>query len=1121
VLDSNTPDLASLEIELAVRARQQAMVAHLGQRALTGISLQALMDEAVEILARTLGVEYSNILQLLPEGDQLLLVAGVGWKEGTVGQVTVGGGLDSQAGYTLASNETVLVEDLSLEMRFSGPPLLIEHGVISGMSAPIQGRASPIGVLGAYTSRRRIFTQDDVIFLHNVADTLAAAVDRKQVEDRLMAINATLEKQVEQGVGYVRLLKEVAVFANKASNVEEAFQFVIQRVCAYTRWPVGHVYWASPHLSTALFNPDDPEQVGALYPSGLWYLEDPEKFTTFRNVTEQTSLAPGKGLVGMVYQTARPSWIINVLDSPDFIRARLASDLGVKSGFAFPVLVGKEVSAVLEFFSDQEYEPDQELLDVMAQIGTQIGRVVERYRAESELNHRQMQLEEAQRLTQIGSWDWDIASNRVQWSDGLYRIYGLEPSEFDTSYEGFLQRVHPEDRNMVQAEIEKALADREPFGFKHRILLPDGSTRILQALGKVILDDQGQPLKLLGTGQDLTERVELEEALHRTINLLESLFEAAPDGILLTDQEGTIVRLNQQVESLFGYERDELLGKPLESLLPEHFREQHLLHRANSHQAPSTRSMGVNLELFGRRKDGSEFPVDVVLSPLKTEQDPLVIAMIRDVTSQVQTAERLRQSEARFRSLIENSQDIISILDEMGIIRYESPSIERVLGYLPGELVSKPIFNFIHPDDVPDARKVFTEGIARPGITIESILRFQHQDGSWRVLDTIVKNLLDEPAVQGVVVNSRDITEQRQMEEALRHSEARFRTIFESAHLGIALVGLDKRILVANPRLENMLGYQNAELNGIELISLTHPDDMGIARDYLESLLSGEREHYKLEKRFMRKDGEFLWGSFTVSLVRDAEGQPRFAIKMIEDISLHKQMQAELAEVQQRLFEGRELERMQLAQELHDVPIQDLYGMLYQLNDFDHLIVDQGSLDEWANLRSTIQGVIHTLREICGELRSPTLIPFGLKGAISEHADQFRNKNPDIDVKLDLKHDGNELPEQMRVNLFRIYQQAMTNVVRHAEATQVVVTFTWDENQVSLRIQDNGRGFEVPPRWVRMVRKGHLGLVGAAERAELIGGRFQVISKSGEGTLIDVTIPRNLEQKKLRPVELE
>jgi two-component system sensor histidine kinase UhpB len=382
------------------------------------------------------------------------------------------------------------------------------------------------------------------------------------------------------------------------------------------------------------------------------------------------------------------------------------------------------------------------------------------------------------------------------------------------------------------------------------------------------------------------------------------------------------------------------------------------------------------------------------------------------------------------------------------------------------------------------------------------------------VLDTTVKNLLEEPAVGGVVVNSRDITEQRQVEEALRHSEARFRTVFESAHLGIAVVDLGKRILVANPTLENMLGYQNAELNGIELISLTHPEDLTIAQEHLESMLSGEREHYKLEKRFMRKDGEFMWGSFTVSLVRDAEGNPRFAIKLIEDITLRKQMQAELAEVQQRLFESREQERLQLAQELHDVPIQDLYGILYQLSDFDHLIVGQESQDEWANVRSTVQGVIQTLRGICGELRSPTLAPFGLEGAIREHADQFRNKYPDIDLQLDLKHDGKELPEQMRLNLFRIYQQAVTNVIRHAQATQVNVKFTWDENQVILRIQDNGKGFEVPPRWIRLVRKGHLGLVGAAERAELLGGRFQVISNPGEGTLVDVTVPRNTGQRK-------
>lgn len=1121
MLDSNTRDLTSLEMELAVRAKQQSVIAYLGQRALSGVDIQALMDEAVQIVAQTLGVEFSKILQLLPAGDKLLLVSGVGWKEGTVGRVTVDASLGSQAGYTLSSNEPVIVEDLILETRFSGPSLLIEHGVVSGMSVVIPGRSRPFGVLGAHTSQRRIFSQDDVHFLQSVANILAAAIERKRVEDSLLELNATLEKRVEQGIGYVHLLKEVASFANVSAGVEEALHFVIERTCSYTGLPVGHVYWPSVSSSRLVLPKNSAEPVLALFPAGLWYLDDPEKFETFRRVTEQTPIAPGEGLIGRVYADARPAWIKNVLDHPDFPRARLVPDLGVKSGFAFPVLVGKEVVAVLEFYSDQEYEPDQELLEVMAQIGTQIGRVVERFRAESELSHRQLQLEEAQRLTHIGSWDWDISTNRLYWSDELYRIYGLDPAEFKATYEGFLERVHPEDRELVTKEIEKALAERRSFGFKHRILLPDGSTRILHALGKVILDDQGQPVRMVGTGQDLTERVKLEEALHRSIEMLEGLFEAAPDGILLVDQEGTIIRLNRQVEALFGYDREELLGKPLETLMPERFRKEHVLHRAGYYQEPRLRPMGVELDLFGRRKDGEEFPVDIVLSPLRTEQGLLVIAMIRDVTSQVQAAEMLRQSEARFRSLIENAQDIISILDDRGTILYESPSIERVMGYSPGDLLGKSIFDYIHPDDVSGASEVFSECISMPGISFGTVLRFQHKDGSWRVLEATLKNLWEEPAVRGIVVNSRDITEQRQVEEALQQSEVRFRTIFESAHLGIAVVGLDKRILVANPRLEKMLGYENAELNGMDLLSLTYPEDVKITRELLENLLAGKREHYKLEKRFLRKDNQFMWGSFTVSLVRDADGNPRFAIKLIEDISERKQLESELAEVQQRLLEGRELERIQLAQELHDVPIQDLYGVLYQLNDFNHLIVGQETSDEWVNVRRTIQDVIHTLRAICGELRSPTLIPFGLEGAIREHADQIQNKHPGISVKLDLKHDGNVLPEQMRLNLFRIYQQAMTNVVRHAQATEVSVSFTWDEEQVILQIQDNGQGFEVPQRWIGLVRKGHLGLVGAAERAELIGGSFQVISRPGAGTSIKVIVPRNQKQIKTRSAILE
>jgi PAS domain S-box-containing protein len=176
--------------EIETRARQQAVIAELGRWALTEIDLSALMEKTVETAARTLGVEYSKVLELLPEGDAVVLRAGVGWKEGLVGQATVGAGLDSQAGYTLFTDGPVVVEDLRAEKRFSGPPLLHEHGVVSSMSVVIRGREGPFGVLGAHTKSRRTFTVDDVNFLRGIANVLAAAIERKEAEDALYKVRA-------------------------------------------------------------------------------------------------------------------------------------------------------------------------------------------------------------------------------------------------------------------------------------------------------------------------------------------------------------------------------------------------------------------------------------------------------------------------------------------------------------------------------------------------------------------------------------------------------------------------------------------------------------------------------------------------------------------------------------------------------------------------------------------------------------------------------------------------------------------------------------------------------------------------------------------------------------------
>ena len=141
------------------------------------------------------------------------------------------------------------------------------------------------------------------------------------------------------------------------------------------------------------------------------------------------------------------------------------------------------------------------------------------------------------------------------------------------------------------------------------------------------------------------------------------------------------------------------------------------------------------------------------------------------------------------------------------------------------------------------------------------------------------------------------------------------------------------------------------------------------------------------------------------------------------------------------------------------------------------------------------------------ELRPSSLAPFGLEKAILEHAERFAQDHSELKVHLDLMPDGQTLPEWIRLALFRIYQVALTNAIRHSGASRVDIRFSFDDVQAVLAVEDNGRGFEVPERWITLARAGHLGLIGASERAEVVGGRLEVHSRPGEGTHLRVTVP--------------
>ena len=199
----------------------------------------------------------------------------------------------------------------------------------------------------------------------------------------------TARKQAEaalhQQTALVKLLQEVATAANLAPDTEHALQTGVDQVCAYTGWPVGHAYVLAGNAT------------GDLLPTRIWHFDQPQRFERFRQATEATRLPPGVGLPGRVLATGHATWLMDVTRDSNFPRLRAASDLGVRSGFGFPVLAGANVVAVLEFFSSEAVEPDEPLLQAMAHIGSQLGRVFERQRAEEELRQAKQAAEEANR----------------------------------------------------------------------------------------------------------------------------------------------------------------------------------------------------------------------------------------------------------------------------------------------------------------------------------------------------------------------------------------------------------------------------------------------------------------------------------------------------------------------------------------------------------------------------------------------------------------------------------------------------------------------------------------------------------------------------------------------------
>ena len=257
----------------------------------------------------------------------------------------------------------------------------------------------------------------------------------------------------------------------------------------------------------------------------------------------------------------------------------------------------------------------------------------------------------AAEAAQVGVWEMDVESNKVWLSDKARALFDLDPDVLP--YEDFQARVHPEDRASRDEAIKKAIAPMGHYELEYRILLRDGTIRWISGRGRCLPDDKGKLCRLLGVAVDVTKRRQAED-------LFRLATEASPSGTLLVDEKGRILLVNAHIEELFGYKRDELIDQPVEKLIADRVWTAHPGLRDRFLGDSQAREMRSGWELFARRKDGSEFPVEVGLSPIETPQGLRVLANVVDISARKAAEEEARRHREQI-----NLLSRVSILGEM------------------------------------------------------------------------------------------------------------------------------------------------------------------------------------------------------------------------------------------------------------------------------------------------------------------------------------------------------------------------------------------------------------------------------------------------------------------------
>ncbi|HET7832061.1 MAG TPA: PAS domain S-box protein, partial [Gallionella sp.] len=328
---------------------------------------------------------------------------------------------------------------------------------------------------------------------------------------------------------------------------------------------------------------------------------------------------------------------------------------------------------------------------------------------EQVLRQSEARLNRAQHSAHVGNWELDLVNNKLHWSDEIFRIFELDQAEFEPSYEAFLNAVHPDDRDRVNQAYTDSLTSRTPPDIVHRLQFPGGRIKYVREHYETEFNSDDKPIRSIGTVQDITQQQLAENILRESQARYRALTYSASDAIVTADRTEKIVGWNRGAEAIFGYTEAEVIGQHVTMLMPPRYRAQHLAAVARVLAGAQPRISGTGpIELAGVRKDGSEFPLEMSLAQWESGTDKFFTGIIRDISERKKDELALKESEARFRFMLENSPIAACITRiATGEVVFANQSYATLVGSTLDKVIG------INPEQYYPSRQDYAEVIAQ------------------------------------------------------------------------------------------------------------------------------------------------------------------------------------------------------------------------------------------------------------------------------------------------------------------------------------------------------------------------------------------------------------------------